>query len=81
MHEKIEGFCLDFETHRRATVEEARAITLLAVHKFADMINAHEKIRPYLLEYPFPLERIIILTSFLGTLGPKGMGAYSLLFI
>jgi hypothetical protein len=74
-HEKIEGFRLNFEAHRRATVEEARAITLLAVHKFADMINAHEKIRPYLLEYPFPLERIIILTSFLGTLGPKGDGS------
>jgi hypothetical protein len=74
-HEKIEGFRLNFEANRRATVEEARAITLLAVHKFADMINAHEKIRPYLLEYPFPLERIIILTRFLGTLGPKGDGS------
>lgn len=59
--EKIEViFC----AHRRASLEEAREIEVKAVERLLQMINSHEKIRPYLREFPFNPSRVGILITF-----------------
>jgi hypothetical protein len=60
--EKIEVF---FDTHQHATVEDARKIEVDIIQSLLKRINSHEKIRPYLKEYPFKTDRIGLLISFL----------------
>lgn len=49
----VNAFCLRFHAYRRATVEEAREMLVTSAQMLVDRVNAHEKIRPYLNEYPF----------------------------
>jgi hypothetical protein len=58
--EKIDEFNFSFQVWQRATVEEARVWMVFATEKLLQKINAHEKIRPYLREYPFPPGRALI---------------------
>lgn len=67
LHEKVEELGMQFNAHRRATIEEARALQLLVMDKFAQAINAHEKIQPFLKQRPF--KRVSITIAFEG---PKG---------
>ena len=46
-----------FAAYRKGTIEIAREIEVKANERFVEMINAHEKIRPFLREYPFPVSR------------------------
>ena len=59
--EKIEVM---FVGYRRATVEEARTLTVKGIQKLLEKINSHEKIRPFLREYPFTESRVRISISF-----------------
>ncbi|MCE5318686.1 MAG: hypothetical protein LLG04_15145, partial [Parachlamydia sp.] len=54
----VEEIEVCFVAHRRATVEEARRLEVYGVQKLLNKINAHEKIRPYLREYPFKSNRV-----------------------
>ncbi|MBX7065872.1 MAG: hypothetical protein K1X28_01455 [Parachlamydiales bacterium] len=49
----VDAFCIRFDAYRHATIEEAREMLVTAATMLVDRVNAHEKIRPYLNEYPF----------------------------
>ncbi len=64
MPDDIEMIGLKLKAYRRANIEEARALEVIATNKLLGIINEHEKIRPYLREYPFPPERVCLTFSF-----------------
>ncbi len=53
-----------FTVCRKTSVEEARILEVDLIENLLKKINSHEKIRPYLREYPFPSERVGIVLSF-----------------
>lgn len=60
----VEKIDLSFMSQRHATVEEARRLEVYGVEKLLSLINQHEKIRPYLREYPFKPDRVGLSISF-----------------
>ncbi len=54
----IESLHVMFTAYQRANLEQARDLEVYTLQKFQKMINDHEKIRPYLREYPFPIRRV-----------------------
>jgi len=59
--EEIEAM---FISYSHMTVDEARKIEINAVENLIRRINSHEKIRPYLREYPFRQDRVGVSISF-----------------
>ncbi len=53
-----------FVAYRRATIEEVRKTEVDGIQKLFNRINTHEKIRPFLREYPFSTDRIRMAISF-----------------
>ena len=80
MHEKIEEFGMEFDTFRRATIEEARALQLLVMDKFIKKINNHEKIQPFLDESPITFKRVSIKILFEGPNGSYTDGSVAYIF-
>ena len=60
----VEAIEVSFGANRNATVEEARQLEVEITKKFIDVINSHEKIRPFLREYPFPASRTDVMINF-----------------
>jgi hypothetical protein len=60
----VNSVYVQFQIFHRATIEEARLLEVFAVERLTEMINAHEKIRPYLCEFPFPSSRVEIGLTF-----------------
>jgi hypothetical protein len=60
----VEEISVQLSAYRSATVEEARELEVMLTEKFVQIINAHEKLRPFLREYPFPSGRARIALSF-----------------
>jgi hypothetical protein len=60
----VEEISVQLSAYRSATVEEARELEVILTEKFVQVINAHEKIRPFLREYPFPSSRADVSISF-----------------
>lgn len=60
----VEVISVKFLSYRSATVEEARELEVKLTEKFVQVINAHEKIKPFLREYPFPSSRSHVTISF-----------------
>ncbi len=50
---EVERINVGFTTHRRVSVDEARKMIVELKEKLADIVNKHEKLIPYLREYPF----------------------------
>ncbi|MBS0616537.1 MAG: hypothetical protein JSR58_08310 [Verrucomicrobia bacterium] len=67
--EKINCVDLSFTIRRRATIQEARALQVLANDRFVEIINSDEGLRPYLCEFPFPIDRAGISLSFCAFFG------------
>jgi len=53
-----------FISYSHSTVDEARKMEVNAVQELLQRINSHEKIRPFLREYPFNQERVGVSISF-----------------
>ncbi len=53
MMDDIQEIFLDFLSFDKLNVEEARVLYVEMMEEFLCRINAHEKIRPYLHNYPF----------------------------
>ena len=53
-----------FISYRHSTVDEARTMEVKAIQELLQRINSHEKIRPYLREYPFNQDRVGVSISF-----------------
>jgi hypothetical protein len=60
----IEEISVSLIVDKRATVEQARELEVKATERFIQIINAHEKIRPFLREYPFPSSRADVSIAF-----------------
>lgn len=64
MPNDVEEIEITFVAYKKATIEEARQIEVKATEKLLKAINAHEKIKPYLRDYPFKSNRAKISLSF-----------------
>lgn len=60
----VQDIDVGFIAYRKATTEEARELEITLVEKFLRIINSHEKIRPYLREYPFTSSRAHVSVDF-----------------
>jgi hypothetical protein len=60
----VEEILVQLVANRSATIEQARELEVKATERFVQIINAHEKIRPFLREYPFPSARARVSISF-----------------
>jgi hypothetical protein len=64
MPRDVEEILIKFAAYQRANIEQARELEVKITEKFVKMINAHEKIRPFLRETPFPSSRTHVGISF-----------------
>lgn len=64
MPRDVEAIEVDFIMHRRATVDEARLFEIRLAERLLALINSHEKLRPYLREYPFTHSRVSVNIGF-----------------
>ena len=60
----VESICVFLNTNQKGTIEEGRELFVKLKEKFVEVINNHEKLRPFLREYPFTPARAEILLSF-----------------
>jgi hypothetical protein len=60
----VEEISVSFVAYQNATVEQARELEINLTERFAKTINAHEKIKPFLRERPFPSGRARVSISF-----------------
>lgn len=63
MPNDVEEIDVSFITERKMTLEEAREVEVYMVTRFLELINAHEKLRPFLREYPFSPQRVSVSVS------------------
>ena len=56
----VEEISLKFMSHQKPTLEEARKLQVFVTEKLLEKINSHEKIRPFLREYPFKYDRVLV---------------------
>jgi len=64
MPHDVEEISIKFVAYQRATVEQARELEVKITERLIRMINAHEKIKPFLRESPFPFYRTRVGISF-----------------
>jgi hypothetical protein len=64
MPHDVQEISVKFIVYQNATVEQARELEVKLTEKFVQIINGHEKIRPFLREYPFPASRACVSISF-----------------
>ncbi len=64
MPKDVEKIKVLFISYQHSTVDDARKVEVDAIQELLQRINAHEKIRPYLREYPFGPNRVDISISF-----------------
>ncbi len=64
MAKHISSISLMFNASRRASISEARALQVKCTERLLHSINANEKLRPFLAEYPFTAERINVSIGF-----------------
>ncbi len=60
----VEEISTGFIAYQPSTIDEARKLEVALTEKFLDKINSHEKIRPFLKEYPFKADRAEVEVSF-----------------
>ncbi|MBX9745007.1 MAG: hypothetical protein K2X08_07355 [Chlamydiales bacterium] len=53
-----------FISYQKSTIENAREMEVNAIQELIRRVNNHEKIRPYLREYPFNQDRVDVSISF-----------------
>jgi hypothetical protein len=64
MPKDVETIEVPFIAFRTAHIDEVRVIEVTAVQKLLNLINSHDKIRPFLREYPFKHNRVDVSISF-----------------
>ncbi len=60
----VEAITVYLHIKKKGTVEEGRDLFLKLTDRFVEVVNQHEKLRPYLREYPFTPFRANILLCF-----------------
>ena len=69
MPHDVEKMRIVFESIRKVSIEEARSLEIKVIERLREVINAHQYIRPFLREYPFPHERIEVQIAFINKRG------------
>ena len=64
MPHDVEEVEVKFTCNRRATIEEARRLEVYVSSQLVEVINSHDKLRPFLREYPFSSERARVVITF-----------------
>jgi hypothetical protein len=64
MPHDVEEIELSFVAYQKVTIEEVRRMEVDGIQNLLSRINAHEKIRPYLREYPFDSNRVGMSVAF-----------------
>jgi hypothetical protein len=65
MPNDVESIEIMLVSYEKASEEKARELEIKATERLTAMVNAHEKIRPFLREYPFPPQRAEVMISFI----------------
>ena len=60
----VQRLTLGFITYKQITTEESKEMEASAVKRFVEIINQHEKIRPFLRDYPWNSEKVTIEIAF-----------------
>jgi len=53
----VEEISVGLVSYKKASIEDARELEVMATERLLKLINEHEKIRPFLREYPFKANR------------------------
>src|SRR3990167_7574572 len=64
MSDKVYAIGMRFECDKKVTIDEARWLLITLQRKLMDKVNKHEKIRPFLDKYPFPVAGADVQLSF-----------------
>jgi len=64
MPRDVQEISVKFIAYQRASINQARELEVEATQRLMELINGHEKIRPYLREYPFKAHRAEVAISF-----------------
>jgi hypothetical protein len=64
MPHDVEGISVDFMSYQMVSIDEARKLEVFAIETLLRIINTHEKIRPFLREFPFKATRTRVSISF-----------------
>ncbi|MEI6241850.1 MAG: hypothetical protein WCP39_00400 [Chlamydiota bacterium] len=64
MAHDVEEISVKFMAYQRASIEQAREYEVNAIQKLLKIINSHDKIRPFLREYPFKANMLRVSISF-----------------
>lgn len=60
----VEEISIKFGAYQRATIAQARELEVKITEKLVEAVNAHQKIKPFLRENPFPFYRTRVGISF-----------------
>ena len=60
----VESIVVDFAIKEKGSIDSARVLLVKLREELVEVVNNHEKIRPYLREYPFTPERAKISIDF-----------------
>jgi len=60
----IEKIRVGLFAYRTVSIKQARELEIKATERLVQIINAHPKIRPLLIEYPFPASRASVSIAF-----------------
>jgi hypothetical protein len=60
----VEEILVVMQAYQQVTIGQAAELEVKATEKLKALVNAHEKIRPFLREYPFTTERARVRISF-----------------
>jgi hypothetical protein len=69
MPEDVQLILVSFEICRHVSIEEARKLEIEATEALVKLVNAHEKIRPYLRTFPFTIEGTEVPIAFVNERG------------
>ncbi len=67
----VENIGVQLSIRKKGTIEEARELIVNLKEKLTQIINQHEKLRPYLREFPFTPSRAQVYLSFCDKKGQK----------
>ena len=65
----VQSIIVNFAMKKQTTIEEARELIVRLTKRFVEITNKHEKLRPYLREYPFSPYRADIYLRFHDKMG------------
>ena len=60
----VMSLTVDFQSKEEVTIERARELVVPICEKFLKIVNSHEDIRPFLREYPVPVNRLTLTINF-----------------